>query len=180
MLNIHLPAEEYYDEKNEEFVYLDAVDVKMEHSLLSLSKWEAHYKKPFLADVERTTDETIYYLKCMALDETLPLSVFKRMAAKQKIVNQIYDYLKDPACATTISKRPDQQGRKEIITAEIIYYDMVALQIPLSLETWNLNRLLTFIQVCSIKNEPPKKTSMNDRLGRIKSINDANRAKFGM
>ncbi|MBQ0079789.1 MAG: hypothetical protein KBS66_07870 [Eubacterium sp.] len=178
MLTIELPQDESFDQSKGEFVYFDEMTVKMEHSLVSLSEWERHYKKAFLTDEDKTPEETIYYIKCMALEE-ISMRDASRIYRNPKTLKQVFDYINDPACATTINEKKEKKGR-DIITAEILYYDLIALQIPFEVQYWHLNRLLTLIKVCSIKNEPPKKTSMNERYSRQKAINEMNRAKFGM
>jgi hypothetical protein len=181
MLTLTLPEEENYDEVKNEFYTYPKVTLKLEHSLLSLSKWEQIYKKPFLTDGEKTPEETINYIRCMMIGpEANDPIVIRRLKNSPKIMDRIQKYIEDPMCATTIQNDGKGKQRREIITAEVIYYDMIALQIPLELEKWHLNRLLTLIQVCSIKNEPSKnsKMSMNDVYAKQEAINKANKARI--
>ena len=181
MLTLTLPEEESFDEVKNEFYYYPKVTIKLEHSLLSLSKWEQIYKKPFLTEAEKTPEETINYIRCMIIGpEANDPIVVRRIKSSNKVMQRIQKYIEDPMCATTIQDDGKGKGRREIITAEIIYYDMIALQIPLELEKWHLNRLLTLIRVCSIKNEPSKKSkmSMNDVYARQDAINQANKARL--
>lgn len=182
MLTLTLPEEDdFYDEVKNEFYNSPKVTIKLEHSLLSLSKWESIYKKPFLTETEKTPEETINYIRCMMIGpEANDPNVIRRIKTSPQIMERIQKYIEDPMCATTIQHDGKGKKRREIITAEVIYYDMIALQIPLELEKWHLNRLLTLIQVCSIKNEPSKnsKMSMNDIYAKQDAINKANQARI--
>lgn len=182
MLTLILPEEELFDDKTNEFIYFKPESVTLEHSLISLSKWEAYYKKPFISTTEKTSEETMYYISCMVTKHTSNINlVVHRLMKNEKLMRQIEAYIADPMCATTIQHNGKQVGKKEIITAEIIYYDMIALQIPKEYEKWHLNRLLTLIEVCSIKNNPdPKKNKMSksEIYARQDAINEANKARL--
>lgn len=179
MLTLTIPGDEMYDESKNEFIYTKETTVKMEHSLISLSLWERYYKKPFLSTEEKTTEEIIYYIKCMML-QPVEDKIIKKIALSKELSAKIQAYISDPYCATVVNQKKEKGGSNEPTTAEIIYYDMIALQIPIEFEKWHLNRLLTLIQVCSIKNSPPKKMSMKERLAHTRDVNAANRAKYGM
>ena len=181
MLTLHLKADELFDEKTSSFIPLKPETVNLEHSLISLSKWEAHFHKPFLTETEKTPDETIYYIGCMVVGTVSDINmVVHRIMRDKTIMDKIHAYIMDPACATTIHHDNKKGRHREIITAEIIYYDMIALQIPKEYEKWHLNRLMTLIEVCSIKNTPQKnnKMSMNDVYAKQKAINEANKARM--
>ena len=181
MLTLHIKEDEIYDEKNNVFINLPAETVTLEHSLISLSKWEAHYHKPFLSDAEKTPEETIYYINCMLVGHVGNINMTMHRITKDKsLMDKIHQYIMDPACATTINHGNQKGKKKEVITAEIIYYDMIALQIPKEYEKWHLNRLMTLIEVCSIKNTPKKNNSMsmNDVYAKQKQINEANKARL--
>lgn len=181
MLKLMLPEEELFDDKTETFINLKPEIVTLEHSLISLSKWEAHYKKPFLSETEKTPEETIYYIGCMLVGHTSNSNIVVHRIMKNKnLVEKVQAYIADPMCATTINHTgPDKQKKKrEVVTAEIIYYDMIAMQIPKEYEKWHLNRLMTLIEVCSIKNAPPSKMSQNEIYAKQKAINDANKARL--
>jgi len=182
MLELILPEDELFDEKTGEFIYFKREPVTLEHSLISLSKWEAHYKKPFISLTEKTPEETMYYISCMVIKHVSNINlVVHRLMKDRKLMGQIEAYIADPMCATTIQHRGPQGGRKEVITAEIIYYDMIALQIPKEYEKWHLNRLMTLIEVCSIKNNPDKKGSKmtrNEIYAQQDAINEANKARL--
>lgn len=178
MLKLELQEDELLTAKNE-FFSLPKVELKLEHSLISLSKWEEKYHKPFLSETDnKTQEEIIDYIRCMHIGgDKLDDMTIQRLMNNRSAVNKIYEYIKDPHCATTIT-RHNPQKRREIVTAEIIYYDMIALNIPIEFEKWHLNRLLTLIQVCSIKNAPEKGSKMTTQQtyaeqARIKAANRA-------
>ena len=181
MLKITLPEEELFNSENNTIYTVPKVELKLEHSLVSLSKWESKWHKPFLSDKDdKTQEEVIDYIRCMILgSDSVDKLTVQRIASNRTIINEIYAYIQDPMTATTISKNAPNKKR-EIITSEIIYYDMIALQIPVEFEKWHLNRLLTLIQVCSIKNAPDKgsKMSMNQTYAEQARIKAANRARF--
>jgi hypothetical protein len=170
MLRITIPSIELFDEKNNEFLEIKQTDLQLEHSLVSLSKWESKWKKPFLSKETRTIEETIDYIRCMTITQNVDPLVYR--AITPDIIDQINRYISDPMTATTIreDKRP---FNRDIITAEIIYYWMITLNIPFECQKWHLNRLLTLINVCSIKNSPQKKMSKREIMSRNASLNAA-------
>ena len=182
MLHITVPAREFFDDVRQEFVEVKEQTLVMEHSLISISKWEAKWKKPyFLDDKEhpKTNEEVLDYLRCMTVT---PTKVDPRVydCLTQENLQEITDYINDPMTATTITH--NQQAinpRKQIITSELIYYWMIAQNIPTEYEKWHINRLLTLIQVCSIKNDPnPKKMNRNAIARQNRALNAARRAKY--
>lgn len=181
MLKITLPEEELFNADTNIIYKVPKIELKLEHSLVSLSKWESKWHKPFLSDKDdKTQEEIIDYIRCMVLgSESVDKLTMQRIASNRSVINDIYKYIQDPMTATTINNTARKQ-KHEIITSEIIYYDMIALQIPVEFEKWHLNRLLTLIQVCSIKNAPDKgsKMSMNQTYAEQARIKAANRARF--
>ena len=145
----------------------------MEHSLYSISKWEEKWTKSFISGKDKTQEEIFDYFKCMLL-EPLDDAYFDLLTSDN--FQKILDYINDPMTATTIKQLPGSKPSREIITAEIVYYWMVALQIPFECQYWNFNKLMTLIQVCSIKNQPPKKMSKGQALAQNRSLNAARRA----
>lgn len=178
MLRITVPAREFYDESKEEFVEIGQTTLIMEHSLISISKWEAKWKKPYLSDGNKTTEETLDYLRCMTIHPSkVDPAVYK--AFSKENLNAVAEYIQDPMTATTIHSFDHKSGRKEIITSEIIYYWMIAQNIPTEYEKWHLNRLLTLIRVCSIKNNPKQKKMSKAAIARQNhAINAARRKKY--
>lgn len=162
MIEIIVPEQHYrmFDEEKEEFLTVDIKETKMqlEHSLISLKKWEQTWHKPFLGKNEKTYDELCDYIRCMTLNHGVDPEVYYWIP--KDIINRITEYIKDPMTATWFNEDPTIGGQKmsrEAITAEIIYYWMIALNIPVEFQKWHLNQLLTLIKVVSVKNEKPKK-----------------------
>lgn len=176
MLTIEVKGIEGWDYEKEEFVPMtkDCV-LHLEHSLLSLSKWESRWKKPFLSKEPHTQEEALDYVRCMTLDKNVDDSVYYRIPPEQ--MAEVNKYIDDPMTATTFK---DQNGKpsREIITAELIYYWMISLQIPFECQKWHLSRLLTLIRVCSIKNAPDKKMDPKTLARQNSSLNAARRAKM--
>lgn len=176
MLTINVPALELFNEDTCEFINIPAVTLRMEHSLISISKWESKWQKPFLTKDDKTPDEIAYYYKCMCLDKKdVPDEVFMYMPNNLNKV--IWDYINSPMTATTISNRKQRKSSRQIVTSELIYYWMIAYQIPLECEKWHLNRLITLIEICNIKNEPPKKMSSAETMRQNAALNAARRAR---
>ena len=176
MLTIVIPETEEYDQRTETFIPRKKETLNLEHSLVSLSKWESKWKKPFLSDDPKTLEESIDYIRCMTINPVDP-SVYRRIT--QKMMQRINDYISDPMTATTFREDPNQRHSREIITAEIIYYWMVALQIPFECQKWHLNRLMVLIRVCNIKNTPPEKMSRGDIYRQNAALNAARRKAHG-
>jgi hypothetical protein len=172
-----LPATERFDDMRNIFVKREETVIELEHSLLSVSKWEEHYKKPFLTEAEKSDEEELYYILCMDTRGDLTFETVRTLSISE--LREIKAYIEDSHTATTFTNRDRQsRGRNEIMTSEVIYYTMIALEIPFECETWNLNRLFTLIRVCSIKNNP-KKMGMKDILKSNHSLNAARRAAMG-
>ena len=165
-----------WDEVNEQFVYGDEVTLELEHSLVSLSKWESKHPKAFLTTKEKTAEEHLDYIKCMTLTEDVPDEVYARLT--QENVDQIVAYIEDPMSATYFFDDKKQTGSRDVMTAEYIYYCMFANNIPLDFENRHLNQLIAIIKMCALKSSPPKKMSKIDIANRHRQINAANRAKY--
>ena len=177
MLQIVIPAIELWDESKEEFVtYQKEQTLQLEHSLVSLSKWEEVWCKPFLETEELTYEETLDYIKFMTLTKNVDPSVYERLTRGQ--MKQITDYIKAPRTATTFTTQSNSGGKKERITSELVYYWMFSLQIPIECQKWHLNRLLTLIRIFNVKNGPQKKMSKRDVAAQYAKLNAERRAKL--
>ena len=176
MLTIQIAGGRFFDNKNQIFITTDPVELQLEHSLISLSKWEAKWTKPFLDNKEKTPEQILDYIRCMTLNKKKVDPIVYQLLTQDQLL-QIKEYIDAPMTATWFSDdKKNKRRSREIITAEIIYYWMIALNIPSEYQKWHLNRLLTLIRVCSIKNAPPKKMSKKDIMRQNHSLNAARRA----
>ena len=175
MLQITIPATETWDESKQEFNHTKERTLQLEHSLVSLSKWEAKWCKPFLSKKDKTYEETIDYIRCMTITQNVDSDIYYCLSNEN--LEQINDYINSPMTATFFSNANSSPTR-EIITSEIIYYWMIALNIPFECKKWHLNRLLTLIRVCEIKNTPPKKRSPQEIMSQNAALNAARRAEL--
>lgn len=179
MLTIHVPEKEFYDEAREEFVTYPEATLNLEHSLVSVSKWESKWHKPFLSDqTNRTNEETLDYIRCMTISKNVDPNVYVSIMYDADVQSKINKYIEDPMTATIINNRTPGAGR-EIITSEVIYYWMIQFGIPVEFEKWHLSRLMTLIQVCSIKNGGTQKMSQRDILKENMALNAARRKQMG-
>lgn len=157
MLTIEVPLGEGYDEEKEEFVVTSSFKLELEHSLVSLSKWESKFEKPFLSDKEKTLEETLWYVKAMTLTPNVPDDIYEKLTKEN--VESISDYINGKQTATWFREDNKKSFNQEIITGEIIYYWMLTLNVDKACDNWHLNRLITLIRVTNEKNAPPKKVS---------------------
>lgn len=173
MLEIVVPlSEEGWDEVKEEFVEPEKKILQLEHSLVSLSKWESKYHKPFLTKEKKTPEETTDYIKFMTITEHVDSDVYNHLTPEN--IRKVNEYIKDPMTATWFSEDKSKgKGRLtgEQITAELIYYWMIALNVPSEYQWWHLNKLLTLIRVCNVKNQPQKKMSRKELIAKQAALN---------
>lgn len=151
-------------------------EVNLEHSLLSLSKWEARTEKPFFSKDDKTPEETLDYMEEMVMGD--PPEKFRARITNEH-VKQVNEYLNSKQTATWFRNDESDKGPKETVTAELIYFWMLQFKIPFSCETWHVNRLMTLIRICSIKAAPPKKMSAQAQMDEMKRLNAERRAKLG-
>lgn len=173
MLKIVIPEWEYYNEKTGEFVAVKEWELSMEHSLVSISKWESIWHKAFLKKENKTSEEMFSYIKCMTLTQNVPEYVYAGLTVAN--YNAIQKYIEDPMTATWFNDKDKKPPSREIVTSELIYYWMIALNIPFECQKWHLNRLLTLIKICNIKNSPAKKMPKRAQAQQTASINAARR-----
>lgn len=177
MLTITIPETELWDENREEYIYTKRQTLQLEHSLVSISKWEGKWCKPFLSSNDKTLEETIDYVKCMTVTPNVKPEIYRCLSSEN--IEEINKYIAAPMTATWFSEDKTARPSREVITSEIIYYWMVALNIPFECQKWHLNRLLTLIKVCDRKNQPPKKMGKNAIMSRNAALNAARRKKTG-
>lgn len=178
MLTIVVPKTEFFDERINEFVNIEETVLQLEHSLVSLSKWESKFEKPFLGKEKKTDEEALGYVQAMNTTPNVAPEVFYRLT--QENIEQINDYIEAKMTATWFSDQKNEPKQKEVITAELIYYWMFAFGIPLECEHWHLNRLFTLIKVCNLKNDSkPKKMSRQEQLAQQRDLNAKRKAELG-
>ena len=176
MLQIIIPGFEYYDEKTNKIESVKEQTLQLEHSLVSISKWESKWKKPFLGTEQKSREETIDYVRCMTLTQHVKPQVYSGLTFEN--IRKVNEYISDSMTATTFKKAPPKSSNS-VITSEIIYYWMIQLEIPVEFQRWHLNRLLTLIRVCDEKSQPGKKMSKRDVMNQYRSLNAARKAKHG-
>lgn len=175
MLTIEISEREEYDDINNEFIYTKGGTLQLEHSLVSISKWESKWKKPFLSVEEKTREETIDYIKCMTITQNVDPKIYRGIG--NKVIEQVNEYIKDPMTATWFSNdNTKAKGDRKVITSERIYGWMVGFNIPFECQKWHLNRLLTLIRICESDNSDPKKMGKGDLLRNNTALNRARRA----
>lgn len=179
MLKLELFEQELYDEERKEFTSTESITLYLEHSLVSMAKWEQRFLKPFLGADEKTKEETYGYVEAMILNEDYPSNVLDFLELEH--VSKINDYIDSPATATTFADLAPKRGPKntQVITSELIYYWMVSYTIPFECETWHVNRLFALIRICSMKNSKPSKMSKSEIAARNRALNEERKAKLG-
>ncbi len=175
MLKVVIPASEFYDEELNEFIYVKEQTLTLEHSLVSISKWEAKWHIPFFnGKNEKTSEQVLDYIRFMTLTQNVDPNVY--LALPDSVLMQIQKYIEDPMTATTF-KSGTPVNPNQIITSEVIYYQMIALGIPMEFQKWHFNRLQTLIKVAQEKSSS-KKMSKTDILRMNSELNAARRAKY--
>lgn len=177
MFTIDVSMTEAYDEENQIFVPQDLVTIELEHSLVSLSKWESIFEKPFLGNNDKTSEEIIGYVKAMTLTSNIPEEVYYNLSKENiEVINKNIDARMS---ATWFNESPGAPKSRDIITSELIYYWMTVFQIPFECEKWHLNRLFTLIRICNIKQAKPKKMSRSEIASRNRELNAQRKAQLG-
>lgn len=178
MLTITIPGLRTFNEDTMEFTSYSPITLKLEHSLLSVRRWESKWHKSYFtaAATGMTIEENVDYVRCMCLDQSISDDIFRRLTRKN--FETILAYLNEPMTATVV-REPKRHGRKQTITAEVIYQIMIEHGIPFECEKWHLNQLLTLIKVCNVKGTVGKKQSADELAAMYKSINAARRQKTG-
>jgi len=177
MLTITIPSVEQWDEKENIFVYSKERTLQLEHSLVSLSKWESHWRKVFFSKQEKTFKETLDYIKCMTITQNVDPKIYDDLSKENH--DQIKEYIETKFTASFFPENKIDKGHSsEQVTSELIYYWMITLNIPFSCEKWHLSRLFSLIQICNIKNQPKKKRGSGEIISRNAALNAARRQQF--
>lgn len=176
MLEIDIAENEIYNPRMNKFIPIPACTLTLEHSLISLAKWESKWNVPYFGDGHKTAEQNLDYIRCMAIGKISNAFVFDTLSPDN--IAQITTYINAPMTATTFNRSSAPKGRKEVITAETIYARMFAHHIPIDCEKWHLNRLLTLLRVCDLKNSSPEKMSKKQTASWNAEQNAARRAKY--
>jgi hypothetical protein len=176
MLKLIIEGDESFNEETSTFETFDSVVIELEHSLISLSKWESKYQKPFLSSTEKTTEEIFGYLQAMIITPDMDPDIMYRCS--QNDITKIQQYIDSSESATTFGTMPERRGPGEVITSELIYYWLVAFNIPFECQYWHLNRLFSLIRICNIKNSKPTKMSRHEIAQRNQELNARRRAEL--
>lgn len=174
MLKITVPSMELFDGVSG-FINTKEQTLQLEHSLVSLSKWESKWKKPYLSKKPLTREEMLDYIRCMTLTQNVDPNVY--LAITPELMRKVRAYIDSPMTATTLSKN-NKRGNREIVTAEVIYYWMISYGIPFECQKWHLNRLLTLINVCGAKGGKPQKMSQAEIMAQNRALNEARKKKW--
>jgi hypothetical protein len=177
MLTLKVAGIESFDDNTQEFTTQGGVSLELEHSLVSLSKWESIHEKPFLGKEPKTPQEIISYVKCMALRDDIAPEVFGQLDMEH--FDEISEYIDSKQSATWFSEQPGAPQSREVITSELIYYWMTIFNIPFECDKWHLNRLFTLIRICNIKQSKPEKMSRAEIARRNRELNAQRKAQLG-
>lgn len=174
MLKITITKKELFNEATNEFIYIPETTLSLEHSLVSISKWESKYCKSFFSREQKSDVETLEYIKCMTINTNISDDVYFGLSTEN--LKDIKSYIDSPMTATTVRETSRSGGGRELLTSELIYYYMIALGIPFECQKWHINRLLMLIKVCNAKNGGQKKMTKAEQMAQYRSLNQARRA----
>jgi len=177
VLTITVLGEELFDESTGEFRSSLNYQLQLEHSLVSISKWESKFEKPFLGDSDKSPEEVLYYIQCMVISSDVPAEVYLHLSNEN--IMAVNDYINSKMTATWFTETKPSKPSREVITSELVYYWMVALNIPFECQYWHINRLFTLIRVCNEKNQPAKKMTKAELIARNRSLNEQRKAMLG-
>lgn len=174
VLDLFIPGKEFWNSELQEFIYTKDITLHLKHSLVSLTRWEQHYKRRFLDDGPKNEEEYRFYIQCMTLNKDVDPLVYTVL--QEDDIKKVTDYLHDSMTATTLPKQNNNRSNSEKLSSELIYYYMSALNIPFECEKWFLNNLIILISIASIKNNPQEKKS-KPSWSSIRALNAARNAK---
>lgn len=170
-----VPIDESFNDETSEFIPI-TYKLELEHSLVSLSKWESKFEKPFLSTEDKTTEETLWYISAMVMTPEVPPEILSKLSEEN--VSAINDYINGKHSATWFNDLEPRSASREVITSEVIYYWMTALTIPYECADWHLNRLFTLIKVANQKQAKPKKMSRAEQISQQRRLNAERQAKY--
>lgn len=176
MLTITIPQRRFFVEETEEYLYMPAKTLKLEHSLLSVSKWESKWHKSYLSSKEFTPEESMDYVRCMSLDPNVTTETIKQLTTEN--YEEIRAYIENPMTATTFRDDGKKHQKQSIITSELIYHMMLQYGIPFECEKWHLNRLFTLLRVCDAKHSPTRQTKA-ETAAMYRALSESRRKKTG-
>lgn len=177
MLKIVVPGVEMFNDETREFTTVGDVVIELEHSLVSLSKWESEFEKPFLGKETKTTEEVLAYIKAMTLTPNVSEEIYEKLSEDN--IASVHQYIDAKMSGTTFYEVQPEAKNQETVTAELIYYWMIVFQIPFECDRWHLNRLFTLIRVCNVKQSKPKKMSRAELAARNRELNARRKAELG-
>ena len=169
MLTLKIGSGQHWDSEHEIFTYTEPVEVRLEHSLRAISKWESKYRKPFLGRDALSAGELLDYVRCMCLDDGVPPAAFYALTKEQ--LEAVMKYVDLPMTATKFSNRRKSGGAGSFVTSELVYFWMCSYNIDWQAQDWHFNRLMTLIQVCAEKSQPPKKMGKGAAAARQRALN---------
>lgn len=169
MFTIQFPDVELFNNETQTFSTAKGREITLEHSLKSVALWESKWHKPFFSAEQKTWEQTVSYIQCMTVSKHVDPVLY--LGVTPEIVREVNNYIEDPMTATWFTEEKNVSQNREVITAEIVYYWMIALNIPFECQTWHFNRLMTLIKVCNIKNSPKKKMSKQEVYARNRALN---------
>lgn len=176
MLLLTIPAMDLWDEENEKFISRKEQTLQLEHSLVSISKWESKWHKPFLGKEEKTKEETLDYIRCMTITQNVDPDTYRFLTDDH--YRMIEEYMQDPHTATTFPDDKSSRGGSKIVTAEVVYAWMFSAQMPMECQKWHFNRLMTQIRACGVLNQPQKKMSKNEVMRQNAALNASRRQRL--
>lgn len=175
MLSINIPETELFDEETDRFMKVKPQSLNLEHSLISISKWETNHCKPFLTKEKKSTEEILDYIRCMIINPPKNVDIVKAFTSKE--INEVIEYINKKKTATTVtffSKQP--HSKQETITSELVYYWMFSAGIAIECEKWPLDRLFALIKIFGAKNAPKQKGTNREYKRMQSDINAKRRA----